>query len=243
MIITALTLIYKCGIVGINYFPAGQYTKLGHAKTTHWNNENQICNLARWTALYFYHGRVSVWRNPVKNSQFGKFRALFSPNFWCGGVSNSPTHLPFGLFWIYPLIFLILSTCIAPLVRCAKIPDSETRIAFRGKNTSCDRNHEASLAGVLNDVSKMEIERGVFPHFRHIAYRNLSNTANIGKDNDGKRSQSDATISRRWINMFAGEDGRSPRVSRGVFASTPWHGDGESTWLCALRLRLLIPAR
>ncbi len=88
----------------------------------------------------------------------------------------------------------------------------------------------------------MEIERGVFPHFRHIAYRNLSNTANIGKDNDGKRSQSDATISRRWINMFAGEDGRSPRVSRGVFASGPLHGTAESWWKALSRLRRRIPA-
>ena len=77
---------------------------------------------------------------------------------------------------------------------------------------------------------------------RHIAYHNLSNAANIAKNNDGKRSQSDATISRRWINMFAGEDGRSPRVSRGVFAHSPGPGAAESWGKALSRLRRRIPA-
>ena len=151
-------------------------------------------------------------------------RAFFA-EFLVRWGSCKPPRLPCYVFLVLSRVIHVLLTCISPFGRLICVCAKNFRV--QKKRIAHAINLQLPAHG-LN--ARIMIGRGFQDGDQGSRIGNFTSkkswiAGNIRKDNDAKQSQTDATISRRWINTFAGEVGRSPRVSRGVLAThSPYTG-------------------
>ena len=160
-----------------------------------------------------------------KNSRIRQVSRTFFADFLVRWGSCKPPRLPCYVFLGLSRIIHVLLTCISPFGR---LPCVSAKI-FRVQKKRIAHAVNAQASGTWPNARIM-IGRGFHDGGqgegkRHFSSKKSWIAGKIRKDNDAKQSQTDATISRRWINTFAGEVGRSPRVSRGVLAThSPYTG-------------------